>query len=301
MGRRRYRSVVPLAVVAVALAAGVAMATNAGVNAAAEADNAAAEADIDLTARIGELVGAQSSAQPYRDPSPAERVIASVAFGGLLTGDPGGFAPLGFTAVDGVDRATGRPFTLVANGPGDRAWGILVLDRAAPLRYAVQVPHPLADIDTESIGLDLFRRVPGSILMIAGAHRRAAGDRADVAHNEGSLYQVLSIGLADRGIPQVQVHGFADASLPGTDAVVSTGTRTANGLAERTASHLTGGRFVTCVAWAQRCGQLAATTNVQGRAATARGTVFVHVELNNGVRTDPARRLVAVRALAAAV
>jgi len=55
-----------------------------------------------------------------------------------------------------------------------------------------------------------------------------------------------------------------------------------------------------CRAWARACGRLEGTTNVQGRAAAERGSVFVHVELSNSVRADAARRAVVVEALAAA-
>ena len=138
-------------------------------------------------------------------------------------------------------------------------------------------------------------------LLIAGAHRRAAGGRADVAHNEHSLYQALSVAFVRSGVPQVQVHGFADLNLPDHDIAVSTGTSAANPLATRVAEGLAEAGFDECRAWAQRCGRLEGTTNVQAKAAAAEGAAFVHVELSNSVRMDREQRAALVDALATAV
>jgi hypothetical protein len=169
------------------------------------------------------------------------------------------------------------------------------------VRLAIEVPHPRTDIATEWVGLDLFRRVAGSVVLFAGAHRRAGRGAADVAHNAGSFFHALSLTLAQRGIAQVQLHGFADWNLPDAQAGVSTGSDRPTPLAERIAAQLGMREITTCRAWEQACGRLEGTTNVQGHAAKESGSVFVHVELSNSVRADAGRRAAVVEALAAAV
>ena len=244
-----------------------------------------------LAGRVTAFLATQYAEQPYRDPTDAERAAA--------VGNR--FAELGFSSVEGVDEVTGRRYALHTSPPDERAWGAVLVDLSAPVRLAVEVPHPRTDIGTEWIGLDVFRAVPGSVLLIAGANRRAAGELADVAHNENSLYQALSVDLARRGVPQIQLHGFADLNLPDHDIAVSTGGDRPNPLAARIADGLAEAGFDECRAWAQKCGRLEGTTNVQAKAAAAIGAPFAHVELSNRVRTDDARRAALIGALAAAV
>lgn len=53
-----------------------------------------------------------------------------------------------------------------------------------------------------------------------------------------------------------------------------------------------------CRAWRETCGQLGGTTNVEGRFAAGVGVPWLHVELGNGLRTEPARRAVVAGVLA---
>jgi hypothetical protein len=253
---------------------------------------AAGEPPPGLAGRIAAFLAPQHAGQPYRDPTDDEKATAVDRR----------FADLGFTTVEDVDEVTGRRYALHTSPTGDdRAWGAVLVDLSQPTRLAIEVPHPRTDIGTEWIGLDLFRAVPGSTLLIAGAHRRAAGELADVAHNENSLYQALAVALARDGVPQVQIHGFADLNLPDHDIAVSTGTDEPNPLATRVAEGLAEAGFDECRAWAGRCGRLEGTTNVQAKAAAAERAPFVHVELSNSIRTDDGRRAALVEALAAAV
>ena len=113
---------------------------------------------------------------------------------------PTALTDLGFSVVDGVDAVTGRPYTLAVNEPdSERAWGMYVVDRSAPPSVVVEVPHPAFDLRTELFGLAYFRQVPGAVLLIAGAHRKANRSKADVAHEENSLFQVAATELARRG------------------------------------------------------------------------------------------------------
>jgi hypothetical protein len=267
---------------------------------------------VDLEQRLGAFAARLTVGRPYRDPSPEER---GRAVGALLSlvhvagGPPGSddasavavFERFGFSHSDEVDPATGRRFLMVASRPDDeRSWGVIVIDRSAPIHLVVEVPHPNSDLRTELVGAQVFRAVPGAVLLMAGAHRRAGGAAADVAHNDRSMFSGWAAALAGRGLPQLQLHGFADQSLPDRDAVVSSGTAPPSLSARRVADSLTDAGLAVCRPWQGRCGQLEGSINVQAREAERLRTVFIHVELNARVRAAARLRAATVAALAEA-
>jgi hypothetical protein len=243
---------------------------------------------------------------PYRDPRPDERQLAREVVRSLLA-PPGTprteddlLARLGFRATHGVDPVSDRRFSLyLADGSDERAWGALLVDRSAPLRSVVEVPHPSFDINTEKVGLSVQRRVPGSLLVVAGAHRDAAGGLADVAHNDRSLFHVLTTALGRAGLPQVQLHGFADRNLPKADVVVSSGAAPVTGLVRGVARGLEDAGIEVCRAWTTRCGRLEGVTNEQGSAAAEHDGEFLHLELGWSLRKDADRRDAVADAVAA--
>lgn len=252
-----------------------------------------------LDSLVTKFTSGLSADQEYRSPKSDERRTAATGFAAVLdrrgTAD---FERLGFSVRDGVDPATGRPYTIAVNETGtDRAWGMYVIDRSAPPSLVVEVPHPAFDLRTELFGVDLFRRVPGAVLLVAGAHRKADDSHADVAHEEDSVFHVVATALAGRGLAQVQLHGFHDQNLPSTDVVLSSGATVAGDAARRAADRLTADGFAVCRAWEERCKGLEGTTNVQGKMAASDDTVFLHVEMSRTVRESPERRADVVRAL----
>lgn len=252
----------------------------------------------DLEERLAAFAARLRASQPYRDPRPEERRLAAVALGRLVASrtDPSGLIRLGFSHTDEVDGATGRRYAKYVGG----AWGIVLVDLSAPARLVVEVPHPNSDLCTERMGTHLFRLVPGSVLLMAGAHRRAGNGAADVAHNDASLFSALAAEAADRHLPQIQLHGFADHNLPGLDAVVSTGNPTAVPAAVRVADGLRDFGLATCRSWENPRGYLEGASNVQARDASRAGSVFIHLELSWRVRGDGRLRSGAVEAVAAA-
>ncbi|MEU4565897.1 hypothetical protein [Micromonospora sp. NPDC023956] len=294
--------------VILAAAAAAAAATAAATAAGWGRDEPAAPAalpDLDPAQVVDELTAGLSRTGPYRDPDADERSRARRA-ARLLIDNPDDhagqeelLAGLGFAARQSTDPATGRPVTVfLADGSDERTWGALVLDRSAASRQVVQVPHPAFDLDTEKLGLALHRRLPGSVLLVAGAHREAAGGTADVAHNSDSLFHTLAVEFARRGLDQIQLHGFADRNLEGADAVVSTGSAPRSQVARRIADGLSRSGLNTCRAWSQKCGQLEGTRNVQGRASDGLDGAFVHLELSWSVRRDAVARDMVAQVLA---
>ncbi len=230
------------------------------------------------------FTAAQSARQPYRGPAAAELAAAEAGFAAFLDRAPHHLGDLGFS-VDGDSLAVQEPGT-------ERAWGLYAIDRSAPPSLVIEVPHASSDLRTELIGLALFRQVPGAILAVGGAHRR----REDPAHETRTVFHVVTTLLARRGLPQVQLHGFKDRTLPEADVVLSAGAADAGDAARRAADRLAAAGFRVRRAWAEPCRGLAGTTNVQSQAAGV--TPFLHVELNRTIRDT--RRDDVVRALAEA-
>lgn len=198
---------------------------------------------------------------------------------------------VGYRITEFTDLATGRRFDEVADADpereADRGWGRIYLDLSAPDRWSVQVPHPIADQNTEKVGAAVFRAEPGAVLVVAGAHRRAApGILADAAHSETTVFAAVVERLSADGLPGIQVHGFDEGNLPGVDTVLSPGAAEPGAAAQQTATALTADGFAVCRPWVEHCGKLAGTTNVEGRYAASLGVPFLHVEMSPDVRAD---------------
>ncbi|UUV30331.1 hypothetical protein NQK81_37065 [Amycolatopsis roodepoortensis] len=240
----------------------------------------------DLGAAVANLTSGLSAEQDYRSPKADERRLAAAGFGALMDrAEPADLEKLGFSVRDGVDPETGRRYTIATNEPGtERAWGMYLIDRSAPPSLVIEVPHPASDLRTELFGLDYFRQVPGAVLLIAGAHRKADDGQADVAHEVDSVFHAVAATLAGRGMTQVQLHGFDDQNMPDDDIVLSSGASAAGDPVRRAADRLEAGGFAVCRAWTSSCGALEGTKNVQGKAAAEDGTAFLHVEMSRTVR-----------------
>ncbi|WP_336922691.1 hypothetical protein [Streptomyces sp. JWR5-1] len=261
----------------------------------------------DLAERVGGFTSGMTARDGYRGPARAERDAVADGVGHVLDGDLDGaarrLADVDFTVRTFTDSATGRRTAEVADaadgGEATRGWGRVYVDLGAAVHWSVQVPHPVADVATEDLGVDVLRSRPGGVLVLAGTHRDAGRDgEADAAHRRDTVFHAVCRELVRRGLPGVQLHGFADDSVPGEDAVVSTG-RGDDALpdARALADALRERGLDVCRAWASRC-ELEGRTNRQGRTAAEHGVPFVHLELSRGVRDDPERAGHAVDAVA---
>ncbi|MFJ1564763.1 hypothetical protein ACIOG8_11175 [Streptomyces erythrochromogenes] len=273
--------------------------------------------DIDLLDRVTRFTGEFGVTGGYRVPTQAEKAVVvdgvSALFDGNVDAARARLAEVDYRLDTFTDTAGGRRFAEVSDAAGrsgsaTRGWGRVYVDLGAPPRWSVQVPHPVADQGTERLGVRVLRGAPGGVMVMAGAHRAAGADAgpgaagpgdeaddggegkpADMAHRTDSIFHAVIAELTRRGLPGVQLHGFADDSVPGTDAVVSTGAgRRAAEDAERLAKKLSGQGADVCRAWSATC-RLSGRTNEQGRLAAEHGTRFLHVELSRTVRSGSRR------------
>jgi hypothetical protein len=267
----------------------------------------------DLSAWLTTFTAGISSTQSYREPTTLEAADAVLGIERLALGADAStlLTPLGYTVTTGIDSVTGRPYALAVNEPGtDRSWGAYLVDLSRPVGLTVQCPHPKADEHTELLALEHWRQTPGALLAIAGAHRDATGTLlggyplADPGKQVGSLFHQVIAAYANRGVPGVQWHGYADASAPGLSHIVATGSGNAGVLARRAAEELADVGFGTAVArgWdSSGSGTgLIGLANVQGDDALTKGPPWVHVEVAAYVRASSALRASTVRAIVAA-
>lgn len=262
---------------------------------------------VDLERRIAGLALRLDEDGGYRPPTRAERRTVAEGVGLLLDGRRDAAArrlsevDLQLSTV--TDSATGRRYAEIADraedGPAPRGWGRVYVDLAQRAGWSVQVPHPVADEDTERLGVAVLRGTPGGVLVVAGAHREAGkGNAADVAHRRDTVFHAVCDELTRRGLPALQLHGFARSTAPGLDAVVSTGRGDdARGEGRELADALRDRGYDVCRAWARDC-PLEGRTNVQGRAAAEARVPFLHVELSRPIRTEPDGRRRAADAFA---
>lgn len=263
-------------------------------------------AGTDLTAAINSFVTSFNSAMPYREPTSPEKAngIAGIQRLAINGADASGLlTPLGFTISSGIDSVTKRPYIMATSEFGtDRGWGLYLVDLSAAVGLLIECPHPVSDQYSELMGLKHWQQVPGSMLMIAGAHRDANSALADVAHQTGSLFHGVAASFADMKLPQIQWHGYADATAPGLTQVVSAGTGAVSSAVKRVSQELTSAGFAVGNAWDSSGSgtSLTAVTNVQGIDAAAKNTVWIHVENNATVRGSVDTRNLAVQSVVAA-
>lgn len=262
------------------------------------------DAQIDLAREVADYTSRFAPGRGYLPPGRADREDIAAAVGLLLDGHRAQaeqrLSQRDFTVRTVVDRPSGHRYTEVADRTDSavtpRGWGRVYLDLDHRPSWSVQVPHPGFDLGTEQLGVRVLRGSPGGVLVIAGAHRKAGvGNSADVAHREDTVFHAICAELARRGMPGIQLHGFAASAVPGYDVVASTGAGSAGRQDGRDLADALGGQgFRVCRAWVRSC-PLEGLTNVQGQVADADHVPFLHVEFSPGVRAGgrPAERAAA--------
>lgn len=234
-----------------------------------------------------------TSGQTYSDPTAPNVTDFLNGLAAIARGDTTSslLTALGFTIQIGFEAVTKRKYALVYNEFGTaRCWGAYMVDLSTEIiRGMVQAPHPVFDQNSEFMALQSWRDHPGTLLMISGSHRTdtTGTNPRDVAHNVNSLYHQVALKYLAYGLPQLAHHGYADATDPAHDIVVSSGSANSWANIRRVADTLTAAGFLVDTNWVTPGGPLVAVTDVQGLAAQTAGTSFCHIEVNNTVRTSP--------------
>lgn len=283
----------------------------AGLHDASTTANAAAAllppAGTDTLSLLNSFVAPFSAVQGYREPTGTELTNALTGLGRLFASTTEAttlLSPLGFTVVTGVEATSKRPFALAYSAaPTDqRGWGFYLYDLSAPIDLVIEAPHPLAEQYSEVLAWNHWVKRPGALLMVAGAHMSSASGLADVALQTNNVFHQMAASFATRKIAQVQWHGYADATAPGLNQVVSSGAAYVGAAVKRVSTELAAAGFAVGNAWDSSGSgtPLTAVTNVQGIDAAAKQSTFVVVDNSALVRTDTSNRARAVTAVVSA-
>jgi hypothetical protein len=196
-----------------------------------------------------------------------------------------------------VDRndSNAVSYLLRENKPIQMGWGLYALRVDSASNIIIEAPHPLFDINTPSVALDIYRALDARALLIAGAHRNANADgSADVAHAPESIFQSVhktllqEIQAASGNAIILQIHGFHAGKHAGYPQVVFGFGEVMQplefALAQKLEDALLEQGFsvglCTGDVWQDLCG----TTNVQ--ASTSNGAIFIHIELDKMIRKN---------------
>lgn len=195
----------------------------------------------------------------------------------------------------GQDNAAN--YLLMEETPIRKGWGMYVFREVALNNLIIEAPHPLADKGTARVALDIYRVLKARALLIAGAHRDANRDgSADVANVPTSIFQSVHETLVSETqstpgmVVVLQIHGFTPSKHTGYPQVVIGYDRQAPksmGLLvnEIKAALVDRGLHVGVCdgkSWQDLCG----TKNIQ--ASTSNGGLFIHLELDESVRSEDA-------------
>jgi hypothetical protein len=265
-------------------------------------------------------------ARPYVDPAPvlhAFRHLAAALAWGNVHDAAFEAAKLDYQIVKFVDAATDRNYYVLRENLGrqgsSRGWGSFILNPDSQVNVLVEVPHPIADLQTPEIGGAVFELADARGFLLAGAHRL----KADVPDLVDSIFhQVHTAWVGPTGTNAAwQIHGFASAkhAFPeNVQVVASAGDGAIRPELAMLHEKLEGEGLKTYVfnerpplSSANRrlngdvpgvtFSSLAATMNEQGRHSRSLGGAFVHVELESQVRLDAEQAERAAATIAAAM
>lgn len=186
-------------------------------------------------------------------------------------------------------------YLLQEKTPIGNGWGMYVLRETVINDLIIESPHPYADARTQQVALDIYRILNARALIIAGAHRDANIDgSADVAHVPGSIFQAIHETLSSeaRSLSQIvivlQIHGFTSSKHPNYPQVVigyslqesNSMTMMVNQIKDALIARDMRVGLCDGKLWRDLCG----TKNIQ--SSTNNGVLFIHLELDQSVRTN---------------
>ena len=179
--------------------------------------------------------------------------------------------------------------------PIERGWGLYLIRKEEARNIVVEAPHLLADVNTPTIALELYRALHAKALLVAGAHRNSNADgSADTAHSSNTIFQAMHTALfAPAGQPMentvfLQIHGYSEADHPGYPQVVIGYNWQDNPENDRLLGQILSALLqqgiTTGVCEGKRFQGLCGTSNVQRQGMP--GGIFLHLELSWSLRQD---------------
>lgn len=250
----------------------------------------------------------------YVVPTPGEEEAMRAAARALAAGDAAtaeralAIFPGVFEVLDFTDGPGGARYLAIAEIPGGttgllpRGWGFFffALHPRRP-ELVIEAPHPVADRESE---LDAARAVTSlgpAAFILAGAHRYADPKPiSDVAHTSSTAFEAAHEAALEGGRVALQIHGFSLATHAGyPELLLSAGEVTPTPDVLAICGEVKRGGL-DCVPFdGTAFAALGGLQNVQGSHATSLFGPghFMHFEIADAARADPARFGVIVRGI----
>jgi len=241
----------------------------------------------------------RANSESYVIPTDQDQAQFAKLIGMLASADFSGAADLAarnnYSLTYYVDRGDNMTmdYLLRENKPIEKGWGLYAFRKDSKSNIVIEAPHPLYDMRTPSVALDIYRALSARALLVAGAHRNANADKsADVAHADQSIFQSVHIALtqeiqAESGnVIILQIHGFHTSKHDGYPPVVlgfgaETGAEE-TALAQKIKDALAEQGITAGICMGSELQDLCARTNIQGSAANE--GIFIHMELDESLR-----------------
>ncbi|VVB97473.1 Uncharacterised protein [uncultured archaeon] len=196
---------------------------------------------------------------------------------------------LGYDIIKLTDGKT-EYYAILETGGQNRGWGLYIFRAGSGNRdLVIEVPHPVDDLRTDSIGIIAFTRSKAKAFLMSGTRRRANRDMSsDVAHSTRSIFQAVHETVTGDSTTIIQIHGFTLINEPGYPQIVlSRGNGVATSPVRKLSSIFKDRDFTTGIANEGNLKELEAATNTQGKYANSIGAVFIHLELESSIREHP--------------
>jgi hypothetical protein len=191
-----------------------------------------------------------------------------------------------------TDTESNRVFYILKEkSPISKGWGTYVYFPNSTDSLSIEVPHPIWDSNSWSLGIKTFISTNASWFLMAGTHRYANSDTSsDVAHVTQSVFHVMHKVI---GTPiAIQVHGYSRSNSIYTgypDIIISNGTLYPPSKLFDLKAKFESKGFSTGVfsfSTYQSLWRLGATTNTQGQWSNSNNKLFVHIEFEYFIRNS---------------
>lgn len=252
----------------------------------------------DIETTITDIVGTipGNGSNSFVIPSTAQMNIFASVFSQMNAGTFSNVAsllsPYGYTITKFYNTPTKDTLYLLKETlPLKYGWGTFVYNPKATNDLAIEIPHPLWDKYTWSMGIKVFLGAKAKWYILAGTHRYANSDTSsDMAHVTESMFYTAHITNANA--VAIQCHGFDGSSSTYAgypDAVISCGTLYPSTIYYTLKDQYTAQGFnvgVFSYSTYSALNKLGALTNTEGQWSNKNSKKFVHIEHDQPLRYD---------------
>jgi hypothetical protein len=195
-----------------------------------------------------------------------------------------------------VDSYTGDVYDVIRERePIERGWGTFIYNQSFKKKVNVHVTHPVEDWSTSVIGAELFRRVRGQWLFIAGSRKTVS----DIGKLQSTIFQQFHEILIDPTTITLSLHGYNSVTygdpIASADIIIGNGRTSDNqwGISQLSLSirdSITAAGYPCALAmYDSGCARLAGGNNIQGIRSNDKVGFgrWLNIEISERVRGVP--------------